>query len=99
MAFVVMRHRSASAALDGEPGRGPVERLDLTFLVDAQHQGFVWRIQIESHDIGHLFQEVLLAAELEGFNYVRFEIVSLPICFLAHTLLTTNTRRSLRGVI
>lgn len=78
MAFVVMRHGSASAALEGSPGLGPVECLDLTFLVDAQHQGFVWRIQIESHDIGHRFQEVLVAAELERFHEVRLEIVSRP---------------------
>jgi hypothetical protein len=44
--------------------------LDLTFLVDAQDQGLVRRIQIEPDHVGELLQEVLVAAELERLSGV-----------------------------
>lgn len=67
MAVVVMRHGSTAAALAGSPRRGPVECRDVTFLVDAQPPGVVWRIPLASHDIGQRFQEVFVAAERARF--------------------------------
>jgi len=42
-----------------QPGLGAVERLDLTFLVDAEHQGFVRRVEVEADEVLHLLDELL----------------------------------------
>ena len=58
VALVVVRHRPAAAALHRQSGLGAVERLDLRFLVDRQHQRVLRRIDIEADDILHLGGEL-----------------------------------------
>lgn len=84
MAFVVVGHRPATAFLHGETGLSPIEGLDLAFLVDAQDQGFVRRIEIQAHDIAQLFEKLLVAADLEGPDKMRLEPVLLPDALNAH---------------
>ena len=55
MAFVVVGHRTATAFLHRKTGLRPIKGLDLAFLVDAQDQGLVRRIEIQAHDIAQLF--------------------------------------------
>jgi hypothetical protein len=46
--------------LDGAHGQqrlGSVERLDLRLFVDAEHQGSVGRVEVETHDVADLFHE------------------------------------------
>jgi hypothetical protein len=50
------------AALDlsgahGQQRLRTIERLDLRFLVDAQHQRFGRRVEVQAHDIAHLRHE------------------------------------------
>lgn len=78
VAFVVVRHRSATAFLQRKTWLGPVEGLDLTLLVDAQNQGSVGGIQIEPDDIDELFQEVFVATEFEGLDQMGLQVVLLP---------------------
>ena len=47
MALVVVRHGARSALFHRQPWLGTVERLDLALLVDAEHQGFVRRAEVE----------------------------------------------------
>ena len=78
VALVVVCHGPAAAFLHWQTRLSPVQGLDLTFLVDTQNQGLVGRIQIEPHNIDEFLQEMLVAAELEGFDQMRLEIVLLP---------------------
>ena len=61
VALVIVRHRSASAGVDRQAWLRPVERLDLTLLIDAQNQRLVRRIHIETNDIGELFHRNCLS--------------------------------------
>ena len=61
VALVVMRHRPAAALLHRQSRLGAVERLDLAFFIDRQHQGFVGRIEVKADDILDLGDEVRIA--------------------------------------
>ena len=78
MADVIMRHRSTAAFLQRETGLGSVEGLDLAFFVQTQNQRLVWRIQIQPYDIAQLLNELFVAAEFEGADQVRLQVVLLP---------------------
>ena len=78
VALVVMRHGAGSALLDRQAGLCAVERLDLALLVDRENQRLVRRIEIETDDIAHLLDEVLVIRQLEGLHQVRLEAVRLP---------------------
>ena len=45
-----------------------VQCLNLGFLIHAQHQGFIWRMQIQADDIPHLFNEQRVLGKLKGFG-------------------------------
>ncbi len=78
MALVIVRQRPAAPFLHREARLGAVEGLDLAFLVDAQDQGLVWRIQIQPHHIVQFVEELGVAAELEGLEQMRLELVLSP---------------------
>ena len=52
---------------------GPVERLDLGLLVDAQHDGPLGRVEVEPDDVGDLGHQGRVGAELEGLGPVGLE--------------------------
>jgi len=68
IAFVVVRLPGRNSRPEGQERLSAVEGLNLTFLVDAEHQGFVGRIQIQSHHVVEFLDETLVAAELEGLD-------------------------------
>ena len=76
--FVVMRHRSAASFFHRQPRLSSIQGLDLRFFVDAQNQGFIRGIQIESDHIGQFFNEVFVLRQLERFHAVRLQSVGLP---------------------
>jgi len=78
VAFVVVRHRPTAAFLQRQARLGAIEGLDLTFLVDAQHQRFVRGIEIKPDDVVEFFDKVFVAAELEGLDEMGLEVVLLP---------------------
>jgi len=47
VAPVIMGHGGGATLLQRQPGLGPVERLDLRLLVDAQHDRAAWRVEVE----------------------------------------------------
>lgn len=61
-----------------QEGLGPIERLDLGLLVDAQHQRPVGRTEIEPDDIAHLLDKQRVGGELEGLAPVRLQAERLP---------------------
>ena len=61
VAFVVVRHGAASAFLDRQAGLRSVQRLDLAFFVDREHQCLVRRVEIEADNIPYFLDEALVA--------------------------------------
>ena len=55
-----------------------IQSLNPAFLVDAEHQCFVGRVQVKADDIVEFFDELFVAAELERFDQMRFPVVLLP---------------------
>ncbi|ODM41368.1 hypothetical protein A9O63_06390 [Cereibacter johrii] len=64
-------HVGRSALLQRQPRLGPVERLDLRFLVDAEHNRPVRRIEVEPHDLGDLLLEHRVVRDLEPLHDMR----------------------------
>ena len=68
----------------GQPGhhrqhrRGPIQRLDLGFLVHTEHQRLFRRIQVQPDDVADLVDELWVIADLEGVDQVRLEPECLP---------------------
>lgn len=71
--LVIVRHGGAAALLERQPRLGPVERLDLRLLVDAEHHRPVRRIEVEADDLGDLLLEHRVVRHLETFCQVRLE--------------------------
>ena len=78
MAFVVVRHGAASAFLDRQAGLRSVQRLDLAFFVDREHQCLVRRVEIEADNILYFLDEALVIRQLESLHQMRLEFVGLP---------------------
>ena len=78
VAFVVMSHRAAASLLQGQPGLGPVQSLNLALLVHAEHDGLLRRVEIEADHIGELLQELRISGQLECLDPVRLEVVAPP---------------------
>jgi len=51
---------------------------ELTLFVDAQYDRLLRGIQVQSYDIGHLFQKLRIARKLKGFWCDAVQIVSTP---------------------
>jgi len=52
--------------------------MDLAFLVGAQHQGMVGRIQVQPNDIDQFVNEAGIVAGFEGPGQVGLEVVGMP---------------------
>lgn len=78
VALVVVCHRPTAALLQRKTGLSAIEGLNLTFLVDAQNEGFLWWIEIESDDIVKLLDKVFVAADLESLDEMGLEVVLPP---------------------
>ena len=70
---VVMRHRAAAAALEGQSGLSAIERLDLAFLIHREHHGVRRRVDVETDDIAQLGREVRVVGQLELAQSVRLK--------------------------
>src|SRR5713226_1629315 len=84
VALIIVSHRPATALLHGQTRLGSIESLDLALLVNAQHQGFVWRIQVQTHDIGQLLHKVFVPAKLKSFDSMWLQVVPLPYALHSH---------------
>src|SRR5215472_12117791 len=78
VALVVMGHGPAAPLLEGQSRLGPVEGLDLTLLIDAEHDRVFGRIQIEPDHVGQLFDEARIVGEFEAGDPVRLQLMCSP---------------------
>jgi len=78
VAFVIVGQSSATPLFEGQSRLRPVQRLNLALFVDAKHHRLLRRIQIQTHYVGHLFQELRIARELESLRKMRLQLMSAP---------------------
>ena len=73
VALVVVGHGGGAPLLEGQTRLGPIERLDLGLLIDAEHDRTVRRIEIEADDLGDLLLEHRVVRDLEPFHDMRLQ--------------------------
>ena len=78
VADIVVGHGPGLAGLERQTRLGAVERLDLAFLVDREHDRMARRRQVEPDNVRELGDEVGIAAALEGADAVRLQPVRRP---------------------
>jgi hypothetical protein len=66
VADVVMRHTLHVTQAHGQQRLSPLQGLDLRILVDAEHQGLVGRVQVETDDVTDLLDKEGVGGELAG---------------------------------
>ena len=66
MPLVIVRHRAAATGLEAQAGLRAIQRLDLAFLIHAEDDGMLGRVQRQAHHILQLVLEVRIPAELKG---------------------------------
>ena len=66
MALVVVGHGGAASFCHRQTGLGAMEGLDLALLVEAEHDGMSWRIDIETDRLFEFLGEI--SAPLESLN-------------------------------
>jgi hypothetical protein len=78
VALIIMGHGSGAAFLQRQARLGPVECLNLAFLVDGQHKRPLRRVEVQADDVLDLNGEVGIGRNLETFDEMRLEIVFGP---------------------
>lgn len=78
VSFVVVGLRTESPRKHRQAFLSSTECLNLTFLINAQHNCVLRRTHIEPQDVTQLFLEVLVVRELECLRQVRLQVVLLP---------------------
>jgi hypothetical protein len=61
--LVIVRHGSATPFLQGQAGLGAVQSLNLAFLIHAEHNGLIGRVEIEADDVRQLFEKLRIARD------------------------------------
>src|SRR5579863_2974243 len=78
MPLVIVGHGAGAAVLHRQPRLGAVQRLNLAFLVDRQHDSVVGRIDVETHDLLELGGKSRIIGQLELTHQMRSQAVSAP---------------------
>jgi hypothetical protein len=73
MAEVVVGSAFDLARTHRQEGLGPVERLDLGLLIDAEHHCPFRRVEIEADNVPHLLDEQRVSREFEGLRAMGLE--------------------------
>ncbi len=64
--------------LQGDPGLGPFQGLNLALLVGTEHQCLVERIEVEPNHVRQLLDKLGIPAEFEGARSMRGAAMGLP---------------------
>ncbi len=78
VALIVVRHGSGPPLLQRQAGLRPVERLDLAFLIERQHDRIGWRRRIKPDDVAQFLDEFGVIRELELPDAVRVQPMGAP---------------------
>jgi len=76
--LVIVRQGSTATLFDWQSRLCPVQGLNLALLIHAQHQGFLRRIEIETHHVGQLLQKLRISGKFEILGSVWLKMMTLP---------------------
>ena len=65
MTFVIMGDAFDVTKAHGQDGLGSLKRLNLGLLIDREHHGVVWGIEVETHNVADLLDEERVVGNLE----------------------------------
>ncbi len=102
VALIIMGHGSGAAFLQKQARLGPVERLNLAFLIDCQHKRRLRRVEVEADGVLDLNGEFGIGRNLKTFDEMRLEIAFGPDALRARMadayLFGHGTHAPVRGV-
>src|SRR5271157_231819 len=78
VAFVVMGHGPTAALFQRQTRLRSIQRLNLTFLVHAEHQCLLRRIEIKTHHVGQFLQKPRITRQFERLDSMRLKTMTLP---------------------
>jgi len=78
VAFVVMGVSLGLAWAHRQQRLRAIQRLDLAFLVDTQHQSTLGRIEVEADNVSYLLDELGICRKLEGLAAMRLQRKCVP---------------------
>src|SRR5258705_5857342 len=70
--FVVMGSGLATSAFERQARLRAIQGLDLTLLLQTQHQSVLRWVQVQPYDIGQLLGKLGIPTHLEGLQQMRF---------------------------
>ena len=76
--LVVVGHGASASLFHRQPRLGAVQRLDLTFLIDPEHDGVVGRIDVQPDDLLELGRELRIVGKSEPAHQMRPQPMSAP---------------------
>ncbi len=66
VAFVIVSQGATTPLLQRQPRLSSIQGLNLRFLVDAQHQRLIGRIQVQAHNVTQFLDKPFVSAELKS---------------------------------
>jgi|SRR5579859_675941 len=72
-------HNSTIPLFHRQSGLRAVQRLHLAFLIHAQNQGFIGRVEVQPYYIGQLPDKLLIARKFESLDPVRLHTMGVPV--------------------
>ncbi len=78
MPLVVVGHGAATTFLHGQTRLRSFQCLNLAFFINAQHQGFIGRIQVQAHNIVEFFNKPLIFGKFERAGAMWLQSICIP---------------------
>ena len=99
MPFVVVRAAFDLAGLHRQQRLRAIERLNLRFLIDAEHRRMGRRIQIQAHDVADLLDQQRVVRQFERLAAMRLQAEGVPNPADRHVTQTDDLRHVARAPV
>src|SRR6516164_7364331 len=76
--LVVVGHGTSPTLFNRQPRLGAIQRLDLAFLIDREHDGVVGWIDVQANDLLELDRELRIVGQLKAAYQMRSQAMSAP---------------------
>ena len=78
MPLVIVRHRAQPTWLNGQALLRAIQGLNLTLLVDAQHDRVLGRVQLQADNVDQFLNKLRIVGELECLHAVGLQAIGFP---------------------
>ena len=78
VALVVVRHRLGAPFLHRQAGLGSLQCLNLRFLIAAQNQRVLGRVEVQAHDVVEFLNQARVVGQLEGVHAMGLQAGGTP---------------------